>query len=147
MADLVEFLRARLDEDEQVARAAGERNADDWLYRTPWRLRVDPEDEALAMVIDADETTRKAVDVTGWLVNEAARHIVRHDPARVLADMAAKRRVVSECAPYSPPYSDPDDGTPYFADLILRLLALPYREHPSYKQEWTPEGVVPAPGS
>jgi hypothetical protein len=50
------------------------------------------------------------------------------DPARVLAECAAKRRIVSFAADLT------EEGT----DDLLRLLALPYADHPGYRQEWRP---------
>lgn len=50
-------------------------------------------------------------------------HIARHDPARVLAECAAKRAVIV----YSPPKT-------------LQHLAAIYADHPDYQQEWAPRG-------
>jgi hypothetical protein len=77
-------------------------------------------------------------------------HIVRHDPARVLLDINAKRQLVSLHA------KDKDhDGCTicdngnnscgcmsgwywkYPCDT-LKILALPYADHPSYRAEWRP---------
>lgn len=45
--------------------------------------------------------------------------------ARVLAEIEAKRRIVEW-------FTKPSDL------LILRCLALPYADHPDYRQEWKP---------
>jgi hypothetical protein len=50
--------------------------------------------------------------------------IARWDPARVLAECAAKRRIVEMYAG--------QHGQPY----VLHFLALPYADHPDYRQEW-----------
>lgn len=95
MNNLIEFLRARLDEDERVAR---------WAGGGIWH----------------DVT---AVRESAWLVEcnrEDATHILRHDPARVRADVDAKRRILDQ---------DPPRET-------LALLALPYADHPDYRSEW-----------
>ncbi len=48
-------------------------------------------------------------------------------PARVLAEVAAKRRIVEHENKWG------ED------DVVLRLLALPYAEHPTYRSEyWMP---------
>jgi hypothetical protein len=55
-----------------------------------------------------------------------------HQTARVLAECEAKRRIVEACA----------DVLAYDAEAlpqdVLRLLALPYADHPDYRQEWKP---------
>ena len=65
MADLVAFLRARIDEDEAAARAA------EAAEREPWQ-----DDE--------------------WADQHPAElaHYARHDPARVLREVAAKRAIL-----------------------------------------------------
>ena len=61
----------------------------------------------------------------------AVRFIASHDPARVLLDCEAKRRIMSfmdEVRLY---------GAPSVALDILRALALPYADHPDYGlAEW-----------
>ncbi len=54
-------------------------------------------------------------------------------PGRVLADCAAKRGIVE--LQRADLMDDPDD---WRADEILRLLALPYADHPAYQPEWRP---------
>jgi hypothetical protein len=140
MDDLVAFLRARLDEDEQTARAA---------VPGPW-----------------SETGRDSVgegmvhsDTTGWSVVGSvktgygpnapyanvslnAAHIARHDPARVLRDVEARRVIVNQYAEVEA--NDTDDAYEY-ADgwanalgLAVRQLAAVYADHPSYREEWRP---------
>ena len=52
----------------------------------------------------------------------------RHDPARVLAECEAKWRIVKEWG-----WSETLDG-----DGLMRIMALPYADHPDYRQEWKP---------
>jgi len=139
--DIREFLEARLAEDEHDARAAG------WH-----RWYVDEEDGAVRTVSHGDEV---ALPRRGY----NAAHIVRHDPARVLRDVEAKRRVVArhhrgdrnECV-----------GCGYFGDCDdphvdeaptaeggrgqtcpeLRDLAAPFADHPSYDPTWSPEATT-----
>ena len=81
----------------------------------------------------------------------AAEHAARHDPARVLAECAAKRRLVLACRDSAPdrhflgarpqgladfPLSPADQHQ--LAALTLALLALPYADHPDYRPEWRP---------
>ena len=58
-------------------------------------------------------------------------HIARHDPARVLVECEAKRRIVEE-------YTF-DDGTPAReGENALLYLAAVYPDHPDYREEWRP---------
>lgn len=137
--DLVEFLRARLDEDEQLARVATT------VSPAPWRV-----DAAAGAVRDVHGT-----EVAGhWRALPALAgtvgpdHIVRHDPTRALADVTAKRKVVelAEEATGLDMQVDSEfrvgsrdsEAEPYVGDLILRQLALPYASHPDYDEGWRP---------
>jgi hypothetical protein len=127
MAGLVEFLTARLDEDEQTARAATGK------YRSPtWR--VDGDDETLLIYPD-DGSTGFTFD------GPIAPHIARHDPARVLADVAAKRRVLERHAECGTGYGYCDDGGHVVSGgpcPDLRDAVAPYADHPDYDAGWRP---------
>jgi hypothetical protein len=86
VTDIVEFLRARLDEDEAWGRS--------------------PE--------------------CGY----------QQDPARVLREVEAKRRIVESCSPQSLDNSCADPGERCLAEVTLEALALPYSDHPDYQPEW-----------
>lgn len=130
MDDLVQFLRARLDEDEPAARAA-----------TPGPWAVDGGSVYVGHPIN------EVVDYS-----ESADHIARHDPARVLAEVDAKRRLVAQVLRYEAKI-DGEWGCCHSGDQIaagqceetnpneieaLQLLALPYATHPDYREEWRP---------
>ncbi|MQA17777.1 MAG: hypothetical protein GEV09_28070 [Pseudonocardiaceae bacterium] len=73
-----------------------------------------------------------------------ADYAAHFDPARVLAECEAKRRIVRlhQIAERESPPSDP-----YQEGLIrgwrdayndaLAMLALPYADHPEFKEEWS----------
>jgi hypothetical protein len=65
------------------------------------------------------------------------RHVLRHNPARVLADVDAKRRIIGLCDGGAQ-YPDYEGGYQFAWEDTLRLLALPYASHPDYRAEWTP---------
>ncbi|WP_030670760.1 DUF6221 family protein [Streptomyces rimosus] len=120
MDDLVQFLRDRLDEDEAVARAcAGDGG---------W---------------DASNIAIYGPD----LAPEVREHMARHDPARVLAEVEAKRQIIELCEPplvdvtgYGPVESRdyiPGEGEAWGLP-VLKRLALPYANHPDYREEWRP---------
>ncbi|MFE3762284.1 DUF6221 family protein [Streptomyces sp. NPDC059104] len=65
-------------------------------------------------------------------------HIVRHDPARVLAEVDAKRQVLAHIEAQL----DRTDTPWWFDDTltpVLHLLALPYAGHPDYRKDWRPD--------
>lgn len=101
---LVDFLRARFDEDEAPARAA---------------------DAGLGNVLNQVEYSDSAAEAD-------ERHIARHDPARVLREVEAKRRVVDR---YSWLREHGDTGDMAW---VLPLLAAAYADHPDYRPEWAP---------
>ncbi len=63
-------------------------------------------------------------------------HIARHDPARVLAECAAKRAVVALAWAYGDGPEHP--RTLALAADTLRHLATAYADHPDYDERWRP---------
>ncbi len=65
--------------------------------------------------------------------------------ARVLADVAAKRRILAEYVRWvgrnsGTGYPDGvDAGHEYGLEYAVRCLALPYAGHPDYREEWAPD--------
>lgn len=136
---LAEFLLARLAEDERGAIAAMQADPAPWLIDVrkpwpgdPWRTRINSSSRGALAQAD------------GAFVNyqqPTAEHIARHDPARVLAEVAAHRRIVEL-------HSD-DDGScsccgsageydvPWPCKTV-ELLALPHAAHEDYRSEWAP---------
>ena len=144
---IVEFLTARIDEDEQVARAAiGElgREAGATEQHWQWTRSADDvevtEDDIYPRRISPEPTYNTALNLgsvehyqrTRWSLPDlvttrveeitvgGATHIARHDPARVLAEVAAKRAVL---ATYPLPEPQTDD------ELHRRIA------HPAYEYE------------
>jgi hypothetical protein len=85
----------------------------------------------------------------GGIDDETAEHIARWDPARVLAEVDAKRRILDEVVEDATGLDmsvDLDRRTrprdevtePYLGDVLVRLLALPYADRPGYREEWRP---------
>jgi hypothetical protein len=125
--DLAGFLLARIAEDEAVALEAG---GEDWEQADGRKVRW----------------LRNGGNAHGWVafvdLPTATAHIARHDPARVLAECEAKRRIVE--------YAEMLNGQAahqggevagYHATglgIAIRLLAEPYATHPDYRAEWRP---------
>lgn len=180
--DLIAFITARLDEDEQWALAASapyEYAAEGasvppggvhwtWVVGENWTpVTVDPAvddkvggpehygcDVNLASV---EEWITSGSD-HGWPVrtmprtvalgmvevdSSAAGHIARHDPARVLREVEAKRRILEHHSESTLP-NGIHLGTCMTCDNwempcpTLRLLADPYSDHPDFRSEWAP---------
>ncbi|MFF5972241.1 DUF6221 family protein [Streptomyces sp. NPDC012769] len=157
--DLVEFLTARLDEDERVARDARPAQEDPssgtWIAYTHDPGPADPQEGPVALVgaVPDDPSSTGGMDWAVCETGQGARagaisaHIARHDPARVLAEVDAKCRTLARHA-LSPAEGDPErpwdnvddcqyDGDPWPCD-DLRDLALPYADHPDYEEAWRP---------
>jgi len=122
---LTEFLLARIDEDEDAARAA-----------------VEVADKQHAWWVDGPGSTSDKwwVYATGenFQHKAVADHIARHDPARVLRECEAKRRIV---AAYLAERRGAGTTAIYVGDAleeVLGDLAAPYANHPDYRQEWKP---------
>lgn len=149
MTDIVEFLTERYAEEQQLAESA---TPGPWctpdqpvtLHGRP-RWHVDRE--------QTEGEPRRRYGVADCLFAGAdAALIAAHDPARVLADLAAKQAILAR----HQPDDDPDgpqcttcwgagelDATgsnagefPGFPCDTLKLLAGPYTEHPDYDSAW-----------
>jgi hypothetical protein len=134
---ITEFLVARIAEDEAAARACDV---------AAWTIN---RDERPAWVTGLgiaamDSTWDACIAVTD------AEHVVRHDPARVLAECASKRVVIEHHGPgdnWHRDYcetcaewwdSEVGEGPPpvRFPCPTLRAVAAVYADHPDYQQEW-----------
>ncbi|MFD3532025.1 DUF6221 family protein [Streptomyces sp. NPDC058664] len=136
MDDFDAFLDARLDEDEQTAREAGGQ----WMV-----LPVSGWIHTKAVPSREWQPPGSDHHVASAPLEGDRAHIVRHDPARVLAEVDAKRRLAElhQAADYE--YADGpvcltcDQGGPLpYPCPTLRLLALPYGPHPDYRDKWRP---------
>ena len=123
MTDIVEFLRARLDEDEATARAVEPLGHN-------FDMGGNRQDEKIAAVrisyASEDGYPRSRGD------RNATEHLQRHDPARVLREVEAKRHLL-ECAE-----DDLDAGGAEgnWAEIVIETLAAVYADHPDYRDEW-----------
>ncbi|MER5350615.1 DUF6221 family protein [Kitasatospora sp. NPDC002551] len=106
MTDLLAFLHGQLREDERIARAA--EPVVDVMYG--W----------CDLVTDEVEVERT--------------HHQQHLPNRVLAEIAAKRRIIAECC-HMIRRGQPEKAG---AEWILQVLAMPYADRPDYRPEWAP---------
>ena len=146
MTDLIAFLNARLDEDEAAAEACPLEN---WYANgpTPGSGYIGPFDWYLGGRVDAHsgKLLAKGIDVHDP-EHHCLVHAARHDPARVLREVEAKRKLLelafdadqtdrtlnAEVAREVPP------GELTTGEEILRVMAAVYSDHPDYRQEWAP---------
>lgn len=174
MDELVAFLLARLDEDELWAAEASRRDDGPvheggvhWQWVEPeTSVPVVPDPSRDELLMDDADNSRFGL----WSVEEfptkyvgplpsfaipsaeevpasVAGHIIRHDPARVMWEIASKRRILAEVVPeidgmearidgeWGVGASDPAERE---SVTLLRLLALSYSDHPGYRDEWRP---------
>ena len=162
---ITEFLEARIAEDEARARDA----IDPERPGTRWQWVTNKTDTIVAHgdLAEAQEyqpislrTVEEFPTSAGNLPNfpiahaeevdpGAGEHIARHDPARVLAECAAKRAIVDlakKASEFEKWYDDYEwQGTvegsePLTGDAILYALAAVYKDHADYDPAWSPNG-------
>lgn len=126
-ADLIPFVRARLDEEEQAVRCV----------QQPYRLYA-CEDGHIEEPIKVDDPWsdcngeyEQSGDGGDHLPNRHQSWALIFDPARVLREIEAKQRILDECD-----WGGPDHADVYHA--VIRRLALPYTDHPDYREGWRP---------
>ena len=124
MASIVEFLEARIAED--VARVV---DAKDWVANGP--------SPHIPWYGAPGDRAEKALGGAHALVSAMS-------PARVLAECAAKRTIITlaghvESMDYQimNEWGGDIDGT---GDDLLKSLAAVYADHPDYRQSWAPRG-------
>lgn len=131
---LVAFLRARLDEDLEAVRLVLGVNVMAAIRHGESAPRWVPSPKGDAGVWDTDGVPR-----VKFVWARERDHIIRHDPARVLAEAEAKRLGVQL---HSAEPGQHPDFCGYDKHLLpcpaLRLLALPYADHPDYRELWRP---------
>jgi uncharacterized membrane protein len=126
---LTDFLLARIAEDEAAARPGAQASISDW------------EAEGCAVVC---LTATIAEDVNFGL----APHIANWEPARVLADCEAKRRImelrdlvdqeIRRVSAADHERATDARNTRLGLDMAIKALALPYADHPEFREEWRP---------
>lgn len=140
MDDLAAFVSARLDEDEAAANSAVHKAFSHW-YVEPWHDGSTLKDGRTEHA-DVQGKTGYQVTGNGALTSPSATHIARHDPARVLREIAAKRAILATYTAVA--YMDIADLEPEFAygravglGEAVRHLATIWSDHPDYQARWT----------
>lgn len=112
--DLVQWLTAQLDEDERVARVCSG---------------------------DGKWDERDIAIYGPHLGTEVLAHMARHDPARVLREIDAKRQLLDAYAAVAENDVNEVEYAHGYANALgeaVRLLALPYADRPGYLEKWRP---------
>lgn len=117
---LLEFLQARLTEDELTALAAVD-GSPTWRSSLDYR---DVKDDLGHYVVEADPLRPS--------LGQAA-HIARHSPARVLADVQAARAAIADYLRLDAAGELLERGA---VENILRLLCAVHSDHPDYNPSW-----------
>lgn len=137
--DFADFLRARLDEDYEAVRVVVGVNVMAAYRRGEPVPRWVPSPNSDAGIWDTNGQPRvKFV----WV--RERDHILRHDPARVLAEVEAKRKILAafEAAASDAVRNavglDAQDGLISGLTEVVKRLASVYSDHPGYREEWKP---------
>lgn len=144
--DIATWLTAIWDEDEKAAKAADVKQGDPrWVtnhialaHPRAFRVRSALDKRPIATVEDV--AGDDDADTTGILDGEAAAaHIARHDPAAVLARIAADRQILALgiCAA-----CDIEDQPCDHRESTLRLLASAHADRPGYNEDWRPAPLL-----
>ncbi|MGC0365029.1 hypothetical protein ABH922_003013 [Rhodococcus sp. 27YEA15] len=127
---IVEFLEARIAEDEAVARDAAKHHGQDG-----WHVNAVPHEGLIVW----DST-----DVPGHSTPTTV-HLARHDPARILREVAAKRAILAQAREAEEYYAHMrGNGLPAAKagghvdalTVTLTHLASTYADHPDYDESW-----------
>lgn len=149
MDELARWYGEQLDEDEQIARGADP---------GPWKSDSLGRHDQSAIKLGAPTSL---IQFDGSRAAANGMHVARHDPARVLREIDAKRQVITSHAELVEKVTELSairgrlsaqgrntvmtDGELESAihqrDAllgVLRLLALPHADRPGYREEWRP---------
>jgi hypothetical protein len=128
--DIIDFLEARISEDEAVAQAASPAPWE-WFRKagTPGPALYAADEHA---VLDAYADHRP-----GYLACKAEDrvYIAQFNPGRILAECAAKRQMLANV----PLVTDIPGEVGGTSEYVLMCMASPYRDHPDYQQGWAIE--------
>lgn len=134
--ELVAFLRARLDEDQAAVEVVLGVNVVAALRQGKPAPRWIPSPEGDAGIWDTNGTPRVKF---AWA--RERDHIIRHDPARVLDEVDAKRRILRAHEKWCEGRCEakfPEGGFDAAHYWSIKSLAAAYSAHPDYEETWRP---------
>lgn len=119
MDELVQWLGEQLDEDERIARRAGD------SFRQIGETGV---------IVATEGDRAEECATANWA--GVAEHIVEHDPAQVLREIDAKRKIIEDCRGIIVGWHHEESRE--FARDVLCNLAGVYADRPGYRKQWRP---------
>lgn len=125
---IVEFLEARIAEDEAVAKAALAMLGENDPFTQEWQFGESM--GGFGGLINR-AGTRTAISPTA-----ESKHINRHGPVRVLQEVAAKRKLIKAIEELVQHAYGRDSAEAIESELAP--LAAIYADHPDFDEEWRP---------
>ena len=110
-----EFILARVAEDERDADVATLASSAKWVANN-----------SLLMYLDSERYAECLGSVEHYRQDPAWYHVARHDPARVLAECEAKRRIVELWQEFAE----------WPVEMVMYALAAIYADHPDFDPAW-----------
>ncbi|WP_088284213.1 DUF6221 family protein [Kineosporia sp. A_224] len=146
--ELVDFLRARLDEDEATVRSASP--GPWWLVQNHFEgdnvvqvrsARTEGDAVHGQWTLVARFTAMPDTAITRLRMAADSVYFQAQNPVRALADVEARRAVVELCARTvcAAPGVEVTRRERRQAGAVLLALAAPYREHAGFRAEWEPQ--------
>ena len=128
MDELVRWLGEQLDKDERIAQGADP---------GPWKNNsLGRHDQSVIKL--GPPTSTSLIQFDGSRAAANGTHVARHDPARVLRDIEAKREVVRLAERAHDYHETFMNGFAAALEGTLRLFALAYADRPGYRRDWRP---------
>lgn len=131
--DIREFVAARIQDDEDYARQAAEGLGPDWIEI--WSATVD----LTANILERQPEKGHWGAHVDTPDSGVSRHMVRWDPARVLREVEAKRKLLAEIGSITMTRLDGEADPGELerpAGRMLRAIAAPYADHPDFDPAW-----------
>ncbi|MBJ8342797.1 hypothetical protein JGU71_28295 [Antrihabitans sp. YC3-6] len=136
---IIEFLKARIADDEEQARSVAAFNGTaEWRYddgversKVESIRRYGPNTTINVVRHEIVWGPHTCIGGSGaWPARtQEMQFIARHDPARVLRECAAKRATIAAFRDWLPDYDDS-------VHEALAPMAAIYSDHPDYREEW-----------
>lgn len=149
---LVEWLSACLDSDERTANLMAEFYPGTWeIADRGYMARIVADGPSFWEVTRLEQWPTMPTGVDAPTLGQIVGHVERWQPARVLAEVAAKRRIIevhynmndgdcAVCVRGEWGYPTHGGSSPVlWPCLTVRLLALPYAGRDGYQDSWRPE--------
>jgi hypothetical protein len=148
--ELIAFLLAQYDRAEAAAKLMAEHYPPPWdLADRGWMARVIADEPVFREVTRLEQWADMPQGLDSPDLGDIIEHIALNGPDFVLADIASKRRILTEIVDDANGLDDSLDldrrvgerdlaTEPRLGDLLAKILAEPYASHDGYKEAWRP---------